>query len=153
MKSGKIAAGEKILLTLWVGGLWFAGYVVAPVLFQLLDKKTAGMVAGQIFTVTSYIGLFCGGFLLISIWLDSAANKLHNYRLWIIVSMLILILIGQFVLSPMMVELKQAGLSDAESASQFARLHGLSSSLFLVNSVLGLVLVVAGLRPAKQIFN
>ena len=50
---------------LWVGGMWFAGYVVAPVLFNLLDKQSAGNIAGQIFTVTSYIGLFCGSVLLL----------------------------------------------------------------------------------------
>ena len=145
-----IRTGEKILLTLWVGGLWFAGYVVAPVLFQILDKKTAGMVAGQVFTITSYIGIVCAGLLLMSLLIDSSVERLKNFRLWVLAVMLLFILVGQFVLSPMMVELKQAGLSsNAEAAGTFARLHGISSILFLSNSILGLVLVVFGLRSVK----
>lgn len=145
-----LRTGEKILLTLWVGGLWFAGYVVAPVLFQMLDKKTAGMVAGQVFTITSYIGIVCGGLLLISLLVESSTARLKNYRIWMLAVMLLLILIGQFVLTPMMVELKQVGLSSVEAARKFAQLHGVSSSLFLVNSILGLILVIFGLRSTKQ---
>ena len=40
---------EKILLTIWVGAMWSVGYIVAPVLFQMLDKPVAGNVAGQLF--------------------------------------------------------------------------------------------------------
>jgi len=144
-----INIGEKILLTLWVGGLWFAGYVVAPVLFQVLDRQTAGMVAGQIFTVTSYIGIVCCSLLLLSLLFSSTA-KLKNYRIWVLAVMLLLVLAGQFILTPMMTELKQAGLSSAEAATSFARLHGISSSLFLLNSILGLVLVIFGLRSVKH---
>jgi len=145
-----LAYGEKILLTLWVGGLWFAGYVVAPVLFQMLDKSTAGMVAGQVFTISSYLGLFCGGFLLLSLWFSPAAEQRVGFRLWMIVAMLCIISIGQFLLTPMMAELKQTGIIEgSENATNFARLHGFSSILFLINSILGLVLIVVGIRPAR----
>ncbi|NOY67244.1 MAG: DUF4149 domain-containing protein [Gammaproteobacteria bacterium] len=147
-----IRAGENILLTLWVGGSWFSGYVVAPLLFQMLDKKTAGMVAGQVFTVTSYIGIVCVGFLLLSLLVDASASRLKNFRVWMLAVILLFIIIGQFVLSPMMVELKQAGLSNSiEVAGKFATLHGISSSLFLVNSILGLMLVIFGLRQIRPI--
>jgi hypothetical protein len=47
----------------------------------------------------------------------------------------------------MMTELKQAGLEKgSDNAIQFARLHGVSSILYLINSLLGLVLVVLGIR-------
>lgn len=138
-------------MTLWVGGMWFAGYVVAPVLFQLLDKKTAGAVAGQVFSITSYIGLVCGGVLLLSLLLSPHASRLKNYRIWALILMLLIIVIGQFLLSPMMTELKLVGLDgNPDVAASFAKLHGVSSSLFLVNSLLGLALVVAGLRPDRN---
>ena len=44
----------------------------------------------------------------------------------------------------MMEELKAAGL-DGENASRFGRLHGMSSVLFLINSLAGLALVISGL--------
>ena len=58
---------ERILLTLWVGGMWIVGPVVTPTLFKMLDDRVlAGTVAGQLFTIMSFIGLFCGAMLLLS---------------------------------------------------------------------------------------
>jgi hypothetical protein len=37
--------------------------------------------------------------------------------------------------------------------TQFGRLHGIASLLFLANSVLGLVLVIFGIRPRVQAGN
>jgi hypothetical protein len=146
LSNGYLAYAEKIILTLWVGGMWFAGYVVAPVLFQTLDRVIAGMVAGQVFTVTSYIGLACGSFLLVGLLL----SRCGGFRLWLLVLMLCVILVGQFVLSPMMLELKQAGIVEgSDNASHFARLHGLSSILYLINSILGLVLILSGTRADR----
>ena len=132
--------------------MWFAGYVVAPVLFQLLERKTAGMVAGQIFTVTAYIGLVCCLVLLVSLVFirTPAGEKFGNPRHWMLLVMIILILAGQFVLQPMMAELKETGLAEgSQAATDFGRLHGIASVVYLVNSILGLGLVIAG--PRKDI--
>ncbi|NOX26610.1 MAG: DUF4149 domain-containing protein, partial [Gammaproteobacteria bacterium] len=45
----KFNLGERILLTLWVGGTWTVGYIVAPVLFKFLeaDRQLAGALAGE----------------------------------------------------------------------------------------------------------
>ena len=139
--------GERILLTLWVGGMWTVGYIVAPVLFKLLEKQQAGMVAGQLFTVMSYIGLFCAVFLIGGQLMQ--AVTMNNWRLWTLIVMLAIVIIGQFVLQPMMAELKAAGL-EGESAKQFGRLHGVSSILFLINSIAGLVLVITGLSSSAD---
>jgi len=144
------ASGEKLLLTLWVGSMWFAGYVVAPVLFNMLDRMTAGNVAGQIFTISSYIGLLAGGLLLISVLYHSPDNNRFGLRFRMLIFMLLIIIIGQFILQPMMVDLKQSGLEKGgQSAIEFGRLHGISSILFLVNSLLGLALVLLGIRPSR----
>lgn len=134
---------EKILLTIWVGGMWAIGYIVTPVLFQMLDKSVAGNVAGQLFSIMSYVGLFSALALIINILVQQGFNKRH-WQLWMLVAMLIIILIGQFGLAPLMIELKAVGLS-AENKTQFGRLHGISSVLFLMNSLAGLALVVFGL--------
>ncbi|MEJ2143143.1 MAG: DUF4149 domain-containing protein [Gammaproteobacteria bacterium] len=140
--------GERILLTLWVGGMWTVGYIVAPVLFKTLDDRMlAGNLAGQMFTVMSYIGLFCAVFLIGGQCLQSFA--INNWRLWTLLVMLVIVVIGQFVLQPMMAELKAAGLS-GETAKQFGQLHGVASILFMVNSLAGLALVITGLSPAAE---
>jgi hypothetical protein len=136
--------GEKILLTLWVGGMWTVGYIVAPLLFKSLDDRMlAGNLAGQMFTVMSYIGLVAATFLIIGQFIQNP--MLNNWRLWVLVMMLVIVIVGQFVLQPMMAELKAIGL-EGEAAKQFGRLHGVASILFLINSIAGITLVITGLQ-------
>ena len=134
---------EKILLTIWVGAMWSVGYIVTPVLFQMLDKNVAGNVAAQLFTVISYIGLFATIALIINILVRFGFNRRH-WQLWTLIGMLVIVITGQFVFQPMMAELKAAGLS-GENARHFGRLHGIASTLFLLNSLARLALVIFGL--------
>lgn len=140
------SVSERILLTLWVGGMWTTGYMVAPILFTTLDdRQLAGMLAGQMFTVMSYIGLVCGTLLLIGS-LYRAGFK--HWRTLLLILMLALVCVGQFVLQPMMAELKAQGLAEGSvAAASFGRLHGVASILFLIASLAGLVLVTA---PQRQ---
>lgn len=135
---------ERILLTIWVGGMWATGYIVTPVLFQMLEKSVAGNVAGQLFTIVSYIGLFSAIALIINVLMQHGFNRRH-WQLWALICMLLITIVGQFVFQPMMEELKAAGLT-GENASKFGRLHGMSSTLFLINSLVGLALVITGLE-------
>ena len=136
-----LLVGEKILLALWVGGMWTVGYIVAPTLFSMLEKSVAGNVAGQLFTIMSYIGLVCGGLLLIGKLAGLGASALQNWVVWVLVVMLFIVIVGQFVLQPMMAELKASGITDL-NRSEFGKLHGVASVLFLINSLLGLSLIV-----------
>lgn len=136
---------EKILLTIWVGGMWSVGYIVAPVLFKMLEKSVAGNVAGQLFSIVSYLGLFCALALIANILLQYGFNPRH-WQLWALLGMLLIILVGQFVLQPLMAELKAAGINDANKI-QFAKYHGIASIMFLLNSLAGLALVISGLKP------
>ena len=135
---------EKILLTIWVGSMWAIGYIVAPVLFQMLDKPIAGNVAGQLFSIVSYIGIFSAVALIINILFQYGFSKRH-WQLWTLIVMLLIVLIGQFIFQPMMAELKEVGIT-AENKAEFGRLHGMASVLFLINSLAGLALVVSGLE-------
>ena len=141
MKTRLMLAAERILLTLWVGSLWVAGFVVAPLLFaELDDRALAGSVAGSLFTLTSYIGLVCGSLLLL---VNGAGFRRSNWRAVVLVCMLLLVVVGQFVITPMVADLRVQGLTDTP---RFGQLHGLASVLFILTSVLGLVLVAAGRR-------
>ena len=129
---------ERILLTLWVGGLWVTGFVVAPTLFVTLpDTATAGTVAGALFTSISRIGLLCGSGLLILAWLQQACAR-RRLEMVVIVLMFILILTGEYVLAPMIGELRAAGQTGSE---RFGQLHGLATVVYGINCLLGLVLV------------
>ena len=136
-----IFIGERILLTLWVGGMWAVGYIVAPTLFNMLEKTVAGNVAGQLFTIMSYVGLVCGSLLIIGTVNRLGAQVIQNWVFWALIVMVLFVLIGQFILQPMMAELKASGITDL-NRSEFGKLHGVASVLFLINSLLGLALVV-----------
>jgi hypothetical protein len=139
---------ERVSLALWVGGMWVAGYLVAPSLFATLtDRHLAGELAGNIFRLMSYAGLVCGALLLVIALNFARSEWVKTWRIWTLASMLVLVAVGAFVVQPQMVALKAAGIHPGtEQAAQFGRLHGISSVLYLINSLLGLALVVAGIR-------
>jgi len=145
MQPERIQVGERILLTLWVGGLWTVGFIVAPTLFANLDDRAlAGTLAGVIFGIMAWIGLLCGVLLLLSNQVRNPQHRL-NWRALVLLAMLVLILIGQFLLAPMIADLRLAG---ASGTPEFARLHGLASLAYLVTSVLGLALVAAPVKTS-----
>ncbi len=140
--SGKI---ETVLQTLWIGGLWVIGYVVTPILFASLEeRRLAGELAGHMFTAINYIGLGCGTLLLAFAVLKSSGSLLKDRRIIALVLMLVLIAVSAFVLQPMMQELKLSGIvAGSEAAAQFGQLHGVSSVLYLLTSLLGLFLLLS----------
>ncbi|MEZ5543113.1 MAG: DUF4149 domain-containing protein [Pseudomonadota bacterium] len=140
-----LAALERILLTAWVGTLWATGFMVAPVLFAVLDDRAlAGSLAGRLFGLTAWGGLVCGLALLASAHLRSRRT---GWRTWVLVAMLLLTAVGQFVLTPMIAELRTAGLA---GTPRFGQLHGIASVLFVLTALLGLGLVAAGPAVSAQ---
>ncbi|PKM46167.1 MAG: DUF4149 domain-containing protein [Gammaproteobacteria bacterium HGW-Gammaproteobacteria-1] len=145
--------GERLLLTLWVGALWAIGYLAVPILFAMLDDRMlAGQLAGRMFTLVSFLGLFCGGLLLLGTLFRLGKGALRNGRAWLLLVMLLLVAVGEFGLQPLMAQLKVQGLIEGSAqAVQFARLHGIASVLYLINSLCGLLLVAAGERLAGRV--
>lgn len=145
--SGKI---ETVLQTLWIGGLWVVGYVVTPILFASLDeRRLAGELAGHMFTAINYIGLACGTLLLAFAVLKLNGSFLKDRRIMVLLLMLVLIVVSAFVLQPMMQELKLNGIvPGSEAAAQFGQLHGVSSVLYLLTSLLGLFVLLSRRQTA-----
>jgi hypothetical protein len=138
------AISERILLTIWVGGMWVVGYLVAPTLFAMIDDRAvAGSIAGRLFMIMSYVGIFAAIVLLVSAYMQYTQQFFRTWRVWVLVLMLALIVSGEFVLQPQMAQLRADGLQDSEKA-QFGMLHGIASVLFLINSLCGLALVIFG---------
>lgn len=140
---------ERILLIVWVGGIWTVGFLVAPTLFATLNSiEIAGNVAGKLFSTMSYLGLVCGALLLGLVWKIHGQRSKRQWRAWIVVAMLALTAIGQFVITPLMRQARAAGLSDPAVSDRFQLLHGVSTALFVITSLLGLVVAWFGvIRP------
>lgn len=138
-----------LIAALWVGSLITVGYLVAPTIFaSLQDRQVAGMIAGAIFRVEAYVStVVCVGLLVLANLLVS--RKLEHYRIirWILLAMLVCSAVASFGLIPYMDALREEALLQgmpvmlSPSAALFGQLHGVSSGLFLVQSLLGLWLV------------
>lgn len=134
-------------LTLWIGGMWMLGYVVVPTLFQMLpDRQLAGIVAGRLFTLLAYIGIVCALYLLAYQFHQFGRVAFRRTTFLVIAAMLLLVLIGQFVLQPILADLKAQALPldvmKSMHASQFRTWHAISGILYLIQSLLGIVLVL-----------
>jgi hypothetical protein len=142
-----LPAIERILLTLWVGGLWVTGFVVAPTLFTTLPSTSlAGDTAAALFTALSRIGLVCGVLLLVLGALQRAW-QVRRWQMLTIIAMLLLVILGEYVLAPLIGDLRASG---EVATERFARLHWLATALFGLNCLLGLLLVAAGRERANS---
>jgi hypothetical protein len=143
-----------VVLTLWVGGLWAIGYLAAPVLFASLgDRQLAGLVAGQLFALIGWIGLGGAAYLLVFLVARWGGQVLRRAVFWLVIVMALLTAASQFGIQPLMAQLKADALPrevmESVLRDRFVAWHGVSSILYLVQSVLGLWLVVWSSRGLR----
>lgn len=136
-----------VAITLWVGGLWAIGYLAAPVLFSSLgDRQLAGAVAGKLFGLMGALGLGCAAYLLIFLFARMGSRIFRSAVFWFVLLMLLMTVVGQFGIQPLMTQLKADALPrevmESVLRDRFAAWHGISSILYLMQSLLGLWLVV-----------
>ncbi|TXI44822.1 DUF4149 domain-containing protein [Methylophilus sp.] len=135
-----------LLLTAWVGALWMTA-ITASVLFQIIaDRQLAGLVAGKLFTIVSYIGLVSGLWLLIQRLANDGFSAFKQGLFWVVLLMWVLVLIGEFGIQPLLAQLKASALPNdvmqSVFASRFKTWHGIASIAYLVECLLGVWLVV-----------
>lgn len=135
-----------IIMTLWAGALWMTG-ISAYVLFDSLqDKQMAGMLAGKLFTVVSYIGMASGFYLLIQRLVQDGTAALKQAFFWSVFVMLLLVLAGHFGIQPILESLKSqalpADVMQSVFADRFRNWHGVASVAYLIESLLALVMVL-----------
>ncbi|PIV88550.1 MAG: DUF4149 domain-containing protein [Hydrogenophilales bacterium CG17_big_fil_post_rev_8_21_14_2_50_63_12] len=133
-------------ITLWVGGLWAVGYLVAPALFYNLDDHMlAGILAGKMFSRIAWVGLVCGSWLLLFRLNRFGGAVLKQGFFWIVLTMLLLTVAQQFGIQPIMQQIKDQAMPKDVMESlfrdRFATWHGISSVVYLIESLLGLALV------------
>lgn len=138
-----------VIAGLWVGSLLTVGYIVAPAIFSTMtDRQAAGMVAGSIFKLEAYLSLIvCIGLMVLAnLLVNRGLNQFKLIR-WILLSMLLCSISAAFIFIPWMNTLRDNALAQgmpvmlSPSATLFGRLHGASSILFMLQSLLGIALV------------
>ena len=138
-----------IVAGLWVGGFVTVAYLVTPILFSTLgDRQVAGIVAGNIFRVEAYFSIALSLVLMVTAnFLVSKGENTYRLIRWLLLAMLACAISAGLVLIPWMSSLRDQANADSisvmasSSAALFSRLHGVSSSLFVIQSVLGIALL------------
>lgn len=138
---------QSIAATLWVGAMWGIGYIVAPVLFSRLgDRALAGLIAGKLFSLIAWVGIACAIYLLLFRMVRYGGGVFKQGVFWIVLLMLALVCAGEFGIQPIMAALKEEALPKQVMESvlrdRFAAWHGVSSVLYIIQSLLGAALVV-----------
>ncbi len=137
---------QAIALTLWIGGMWAVGLLVAPTLFHAMtDRVVAGSIAGRLFTLIAYIGIGCAIYLLLYRLIRFGAGGLKHGRFWIVLVMLALVLVGEFGVQPVLAAIKNQALPaevmESVFRDRFATWHGVASVLYLIECLLGVLLI------------
>jgi hypothetical protein len=143
-----------VALTLWVGGLWAIGYLVAPTLFaSLADRQMAGVLAGKLFMLISWAGVGCAAYLMLLMLFRIGTAVLKRWIFWTVFAMLLLTLASLFGVQPLMEQLKLDAfpreVMESVMRDRFVMWHGISSVLYLMQSGLGLLLVLGAGRGIK----
>jgi hypothetical protein len=140
---------------LWVGSILTVGYLVAPTIFgTLTDRQVAGMVAGSIFKVEAYFGtIVCIALMVLANLLVTRGLTQYKIIRFILLGMLLCSVPASFLLIPWMNTLRDQALLNgmpvmlSPSADLFAKLHGASSIVFMIQSALGIYLVWRLTKP------
>lgn len=148
-----VQRSQVLIATLWVGALWTTGFIVAPTLFATLaDRALAGTIAGSLFRIIAWLSVVCAVLLLVLQWLSSrkagSAATTSRATVYLVLGMVLCTLLGYFGLQPYMAELRLVlhGTTDvslvADAKRQFGFLHAASTGIYIVQSLLGLALIL-----------
>jgi uncharacterized membrane protein len=147
-----------LTMVVWVGGLCFFAFVLAPVAFHVLPSThQAGLVVAGTLAVLHPMGLICGVLFLASttaLWMQAAktgspARRLLMAELWLVLLMMAATAYVQMTIVPAMERDRIAAGGDVDAAPDdnaarldFERLHPLSEKVEGSALLLGFAVVV-----------
>ena len=138
-----LAKVRLLVAVLWAGSLWAVGYLVAPTLFATLaDRVLAGTIAGSMFHAVALLSLGCAlaSLVLLKFGTPDWTPQRRRTVLALIAAMALCTVVSHYGLQPMMAELKAAagpgGVMESAGKARFGMLHGISSSIYLIQSLL-----------------
>ncbi|GAB3465545.1 hypothetical protein GCM10027321_30760 [Massilia terrae] len=146
-RAAVLPAVRLLLAVLWAGSLWALGYVAAPTVFGMLGTGQAGDVVGALLARQAWIAIVCAVLLLgLARFAPDLDAKRRRSLVIVIAAMLACALAVYLGLQPAMAHLRElagpAGVRASPYWTQFAVMHGVSQLLHLVESALGVVLVL-----------
>jgi hypothetical protein len=155
---------ELLLLSLWVGGMIFFAFSVAPSAFAVLPTRhLAGLVVTSTLSKLELIGLFAGPLLIVAALAGTRGARAREGRVSRIVRIALLAImtsaagLSRYAITPTMVSLRNSmnDLIDNVPASdplrmEFDRLHQYSVGLMSLAMFAGLVVLFLTVRSLKR---
>jgi uncharacterized membrane protein len=145
-----------LALVVWVGGVVFFSFVVAPAIFRAFPSETAGQAVGAIFPIYYAVGYVCGALLLLAcggFLLQGEARGWWGVATGLVSLMLVATIYAGAVIQPRASALRpQLRASPANKAvrQEFDLLHRRAvqlNSVVLLCGIAACLLTAAKLRP------
>ena len=120
------------IVAICLGMMIFFSFILAPMIFKILDPENAGKFVRKIFPYYYFVNLV---FLLIVVILFLLNSKI-NFEFYIIVSLVISFIFAQFILMPFINKLR-----DNNEDNKFKYAHGFSVAINFLQMI-GLVFLL-----------
>lgn len=144
---------QYVVLALWIGSVFGFGVLFAPVLFtRLPTREQAGAIAGEVLARIDTLGLVTGGILLVVTALqaiDSGWQAIDLGRLITALAMLALVIVSAGSIRPKLNAAKgrmEKPIDEYDPSdplrAEYNQYHRLSRSMFMLNMLLGVLLIV-----------
>ena len=120
------------LVAICLGMMIFFSFILAPMIFKILDPENAGKFVRKIFPYYYFVNLVFLSIVVILILLNSKIN----FEFYIIVSLVISFIFAQFILMPFINKLR-----DNNEENKFKYAHGFSVAINFLQMI-GLVFLL-----------
>ena len=125
-----LARPFRVLLVLWAGGLWSLLWVAAALFRFLTDRHTAGLIANQLFSIETYLGL---GVAALALMLSGRRRFLLGFVA------VALLAFNEWILKAVMTQALAHGGSILGMG--FGAWHGVSAGLYVLACLCALVMI------------
>ena len=120
------------IVAICLGMMIFFSFILAPMIFKILDPENAGKFVRKIFPIYYFVNFV---FLSIVVILFLLNSKI-NFKFYIIVSLVISFIFAQFILMPFINKLR-----DNNEENKFKYAHGFSVAINFLQMI-GLVFLL-----------
>jgi uncharacterized membrane protein len=142
-------------LIVWLGGVIFFSFVVAPNVFRTFDAPLGGRIVGTIFPTYYWLGYVCGATLLVASMVFAAVGTARGW--WGTSVLLVAVMLGATLYAGLVIQPRATALRPQihEAAApqsvkeEFDRLHRLAVTLNGVVLVCGIVVSVVAARTLQ----
>ena len=124
-----LARSFRVLMVLWAGSMWSLLWVAAVLFRFLSDRHTAGLIAGRLFSIETYLGL---GVALLALLLPERARFLMGFVA------IALLAVNEWVLKTVMTLAQTRG---GTAGLSFGAWHGISGGLYVLACLCVLIVI------------